>query len=40
MKKFRVARGVYPTMITPYQNGRIDEDAVRALVRYAKGGKK
>lgn len=34
MKKFDVVRGVYPTMITPYKNGRIDEDAVRALVRF------
>ena len=34
MKDFKVTRGVYPTMITPYRNGRIDEVAVRALVRF------
>ncbi len=34
MKEFSVVRGVYPTMITPYKNGRIDEEAVRALVRF------
>ena len=34
MKPFSVVKGVYPTMITPYQNGRIDEAAVRALVRF------
>ncbi len=34
MKDFKVVRGVYPTMITPYKNGEIDEDAVRELVRF------
>ncbi|MBQ1196361.1 MAG: dihydrodipicolinate synthase family protein [Clostridia bacterium] len=34
MKNFKVVRGVYPTMITPYKNGVIDEDAVRELVRF------
>ncbi len=34
MKDFKVIRGVYPTMITPYKNGEIDRDAVRALVRF------
>ena len=34
MNSFTVKRGVYPTMITPYKNGAIDEDAVRALVRF------
>lgn len=34
MKNFKVVKGVYPTMITPYKNGVIDEDAVRALVRF------
>ena len=34
MKKFDVVRGVYPTMITPYKNGVIDEEGVRALVRF------
>ena len=34
MKDFKVVRGVYPTMITPYKNGEIDEDGVRALVRF------
>ena len=34
MKNFKVVKGVYPTMITPYKNGEIDEDAVRALVRF------
>ncbi len=34
MNNFKVMRGVYPTMITPYRNGKIDEDAVRALVRF------
>lgn len=34
MKDFKVVRGVYPTMITPYKNGVIDEDAVRELVRF------
>ena len=34
MKNFKVTRGVYPTMITPYKSGVIDEDAVRALVRF------
>lgn len=32
--EFAVVKGVYPTMITPYRDGRIDEDAVRALVRW------
>ena len=34
MNNFKVTRGVYPTMITPYRNGKIDEDALRALVRF------
>lgn len=34
MKDFKVIKGVYPTMITPYKNGVIDEDAVRELVRF------
>ena len=35
MKDFCVKKGVYPTMITPYQkDGSIDESAVRALVRF------
>lgn len=35
MKNFCVTKGVYPTMITPYKkDGSIDEDAVRALVRF------
>lgn len=34
MKNFKVVKGVYPTMITPYKNGEIDEDAVRALVHF------
>ena len=34
MKNFKVTRGIYPTMITPYKSGVIDEDAVRALVRF------
>ncbi len=34
MKNFSVVKGVYPTMITPYKNGKIDEDGVRALVRF------
>lgn len=34
MKHFDVVRGVYPTMVTPYKSGRIDEEAVRALVRF------
>ena len=34
MKNFKVVRGVYPTMITPYKNGAIDEVAVRQLVRF------
>lgn len=34
MKDFSVIKGVYPTMITPYKNGQIDEAAVRALVRF------
>ena len=34
MKDFKVVRGVYPTMITPYKNGEIDENAVRELVRF------
>lgn len=34
MKNFKVVKGVYPTMITPYKNGVIDEDAVRALVHF------
>lgn len=31
---FKVAKGVYPTMITPYKNGMIDGDCVRELVRF------
>ena len=31
---FKVVKGVYPTMITPYKNGKIDEAGVRALVRF------
>ena len=31
---FTVKGGVYPTMITPYQNGRIDLGAVEALVEW------
>ena len=34
MKDFKVVKGVYPTMITPYKNGEIDEAAVRKLVRF------
>ena len=34
MKNFEVKKGVYPTMITPYKNGEIDFDGVRALVRF------
>ncbi len=34
MKNFSVVKGVYPTMITPYKNGKIDEAGVRALVRF------
>lgn len=34
MKDFKVVKGVYPTMITPYKEGKIDEDAVRELVRF------
>lgn len=34
MKKFQVTKGVYPTMITPYREGKIDEGAVRELVRF------
>ena len=35
----RLPGGVYPTMITPYKNGVIDETAVRALVDwYAEQG--
>ena len=34
MKKFSVVKGVYPTMITPYKDGKIDEDGVRALVKF------
>lgn len=34
MKDFKVVKGVYPTMITPYKNGEIDEEAVRKLVRF------
>ena len=34
MKDFKVIKGVYPTMITPYKDGKIDEDAVRELVRF------
>ena len=33
-KDFKVVKGVYPTMITPYKNGKIDEAGVRALVRF------
>ncbi len=33
-KLFTVTKGIYPTMITPYCNGKIDEDGVRALVRF------
>lgn len=36
-RDFKVAKGVYPTMITPYKNGRIDEDRVRELVRFYHG---
>ncbi len=31
---FTVTGGIYPTMITPYCNGKIDEAGVRALVRF------
>ena len=34
MKNFEVKKGIYPTMITPYKDGKIDFDAVRALVRF------
>lgn len=34
MKNFSVVKGVYPTMITPYKNGKIDEDGVRKLVKF------
>lgn len=34
MNQFSVIKGIYPTMITPYRDGRVDEDAVRALVRF------
>ena len=34
MKDFKVVKGVYPTMITPYRDGRIDEEAVRELVKF------
>ena len=34
MKDFKVVKGVYPTMITPYKDGVIDEVAVRELVRF------
>lgn len=33
-KDFKVVKGVYPTMITPYKDGKIDEAGVRALVRF------
>ena len=29
-----IPHGVYPTMITPYKDGKIDEDAARALVEW------
>ncbi|MBQ6019893.1 MAG: dihydrodipicolinate synthase family protein [Clostridia bacterium] len=29
-----IARGVYPTMVTPYKNNEIDEEAARALVEW------
>ena len=31
---FSVVKGVYPTMITPYRDGKIDGNAVRELVRF------
>ena len=34
MKNFEVKKGIYPTMITPYKDGMIDFNAVRALVRF------
>jgi 4-hydroxy-tetrahydrodipicolinate synthase len=34
MKDFKVIKGVYPTMITPYRNGEIDEEAVCELVKF------
>lgn len=34
MSEFQVTKGIYPTMITPYRDGHVDEDAVRALVRW------
>ncbi|MBO5702836.1 MAG: dihydrodipicolinate synthase family protein [Clostridia bacterium] len=34
MTDFEVKKGVYPTMITPYKDGKIDFDGVRALVRF------
>lgn len=34
MQTFTVAKGIYPTMITPYRDGCIDREAVRALVRF------
>ena len=33
MKDFKVVRGVYPTMITPYRDGKIDEEAFAALAK-------
>lgn len=32
--KFQLQSGVYPTMITPYQNGKIDYEAVEKLVEW------
>ena len=30
--KFEVRGGVYPTMITPYKDGKVDYDAYKALI--------
>ncbi len=34
LKTFEVQTGVYPTMITPYRDGRVDDAAVEALVEW------